>query len=255
MGVPNHEDDLIIPARDGTLRALRGAKASGTVKRVVVTSSFAAIGYGHPPQSQPFTEKDWTDIKSPRTPAYPKSKTIAERAAWDFVEKENPGFELATVNPVGVLGPVMSKSAGTSVDIVVRMLKGGMPFLPKLSVGWVDVRDVATLHLDAMTNPKAKGERFLATVGEADLSEIAATVKEHLGAKASKVSTREVPNFMIKMAAYVDKSAAMVAGEVGTKKKATSEKARTMLGWQPKSWQEAAHATADSVIQYGLVSV
>ncbi|QIW96406.1 hypothetical protein AMS68_001924 [Peltaster fructicola] len=237
--------------KEGTLRVLRAAKTAG-VRRVVITSSFAACGYGHPPQDAPFTELDWTDLSGRAVPAYQKSKTIAERAAWDFIKTEGGDMELTTVNPVGVLGPVLGKSAGTSVEIVVKMLTGGLPFVPKLSVGWVDVRDVADLHIKAMLSPQAAGERYMAFSGQATLREIAAAVKAGLGDEANKVSLREVPNFIIKLAAYVDSGAALISGEVDHVKTASSAKAKTTLGWQPKTPDEAAVATARSCIQYGL---
>ncbi len=164
LGVPKHEDDLIVPAREGALRVLRAARDGG-VKRVVMTSSFAAIGYGHPPRTTPFDERDWTNLDRPHVGAYPKSKTIAERAAWDFVAREG-GLELSVINPVAVFGPVLGPDFSTSIILTQRLLDGALPGLPRLQFGVVDVRDVADLHVRAMTNPAAKGERFLAVAGD-----------------------------------------------------------------------------------------
>lgn len=164
-GVPKHEDELIGPAREGALRVLRAARDAG-VKRVVLTSSFAAIGYGEmPPDGRPFTEERWTDPTG-KVSAYVKSKTLAERAAWDFIAAEGGRLELAAVNPVGIFGPVLGSDHSTSTEFVQRMMKGAMPGLPRLSFGVVDARDVAELHVRAMTNPVAKGQRFLAVAGD-----------------------------------------------------------------------------------------
>ena len=163
--VPKDENELIIPAREGALRVLRASRDAG-VKRVVLTSSFAAVGYGHPEQEAGFTEKDWTDPSGADVMPYTKSKTLAERAAWDFIDREGAGLELAVVNPVGVFGPVLGPDYATSILLVQRMMDGALPGLPRMCFGVVDVRDVADLHLRAMTNPAAKGERFLAVAGD-----------------------------------------------------------------------------------------
>ena len=162
---PKHEDELIIPAREGALRVLRAARDAG-VKRVVLTSSYAAIGYGQPQQSAPFDETNWTNPNGDDVRAYTKSKTLAERAAWDFIAKEGGALELAVVNPVGVFGPVLGSDYSTSILLVQRLMDGAMPGCPRLWFGLVDVRDVADMHLRCMTDPAAKGERFLAVAGE-----------------------------------------------------------------------------------------
>src|SRR3954465_5310580 len=164
LGQPKHEDELIVPARDGALRVLRAARDAG-VRRVVLTSSFAAIGYGHGPPDTVYDETSWTDVDGPGVSAYAKSKTIAERAAWDFVNGEGRPLELAVVNPVAVLGPLLGPDPSTSIELVKRLIEGGMPGTPKVAYGLVDVRDVADLHVRAMATPEAAGERFLA-IGE-----------------------------------------------------------------------------------------
>ncbi|HEY1885654.1 MAG TPA: aldehyde reductase, partial [Roseiarcus sp.] len=180
--VPKDENELIAPARDGALRMLKAARDAG-VKRVVLTSSFAAIGYGAPKdRTAVFTEEDWTKLNDPTVQAYPKSKTIAERAAWDFIAREGGGLELAVVNPVLVLGPVLGPDVSSSIVLVKRLLNGAMPGCPDLWFGVVDVRDVADLHLKAMTAPAARGERFLATGGDfVSVRKIAEMLKEGLG--------------------------------------------------------------------------
>lgn len=252
-GVPKHEDDLIVPAREGALRVLKASRDAG-VKRVVLTSSFAAIGYGHKPRTTPFDETDWTDTKYGFMTAYTKSKTIAERAAWDFIAKENGRLELAVVNPVGVFGPVLGPDYSTSIILVKRLMDGAMPGCPKLAFGIVDVRDVADLHIRAMTNPAAKGERFLAVAGDfLSILDIAKVLKARLGDDAKRVPMREIPNWLVKLAALRDPALKLITPELGKYKNATNAKARRMLGWAPRSNEEALVATAQSLVALGLV--
>jgi dihydroflavonol-4-reductase len=161
---PKHADELVVPARDGTIRVLRAARDAGA-RRVVLTSSFAAVGYGHAPRATPFDETDWTDPAA-GVSAYVKSKTVAERAAWQFVAGEGSGLELAVINPVGIFGPVLGPDYASSIGLLKRLLDGAVPAAPRLWFGVVDVRDVVDLHLRAMTAPAAAGERFLAVAGD-----------------------------------------------------------------------------------------
>lgn len=251
--VPKHEDELIIPAREGALRVLRAAKDAG-VKRVVLTSSFAAIGYGQKPQDGPFNEENWTDPTGADVRAYVKSKTLAERAAWDFIAAEGGTLELSVVNPVGVFGPVLGPDYSTSILLVQRLMDGAMPGCPRLTFGIVDVRDVADLHLRAMTNPAAKGERFLATVGDfMRIAEIAQVLKQRMGPAARRVPTKELPNWMVKLAALGDPAVAQIVPELGKYKNATNEKAVRVLGWAPRSREDAVIATAESLVRLGLL--
>ncbi|MBL8549620.1 MAG: aldehyde reductase [Hyphomonadaceae bacterium] len=254
-GVPKHEDELIVPAREGALRVLRAAKLGG-VKRVVMTSSFAAIGYGHAPRGRPFTEADWTNLKGRHLSAYVKSKTIAEAAAWDFIARDGGAMELSVINPVAVLGPVLGQDFSTSIQLIKRLLEGAMPGLPRFAFGLVDVRDVAELHLRAMTQPEAAGQRFLATNGGFMwVRDIARVLKERMGEAAARVPSRAIPDLMVRLAALGDPALAMIAPELGLAKPASNEKARRMLGWRPRSDEEAIVATADSLIRLGLVKV
>ena len=252
-GVPKHEDELIVPARDGALRLLRAAREAG-VKRVVMTSSFAAIAYGHKPQDTPYDENDWTDLDGRNVAAYPKSKTIAERAAWDFITKEGRGLELSVVNPVAVFGPVMGPDYSPSILIIQRMMDGAMPGCPRLYFGIVDVRDVADLHIRAMTNPAAKGERFLAVAGPTmSMREIALVLKARFGDVAKRVPTREIPNWVVRLASLRDPAVKAVLPELGLIKSATNEKAKRVLGWAPHSNEEAIAASAESLLRLGLL--
>jgi dihydroflavonol-4-reductase len=252
-GVPKHEDDLIIPAREGTLRVLRAARNAG-VKRVVLTSSFAAIGYGHKEQTAPFSEKDWTDPNAPDVSAYTKSKTLAERAAWDFVATEGPSLELSVVNPVGVFGPALGPDFATSILIVQRMMDGAVPGCPQIYFGLVDVRDVADMHLRAMTHPAAKGERFLAVAGDfMSALEIANVLKTRMGHLAKRVPTRQLPNWLVRVAAMRDPAIKLILPELGKRKNATNEKAKRVLGWAPRSSEDSIVASAESLARLGLL--
>lgn len=250
---PRDEDELIRPAREGTLRALRAARDAG-VKRVVITSSFAAVGYGHGQRDTPYTEQDWTDPDGPAVQPYMKSKTLAERAAWDFIAREGGGLELAVVNPVGIFGPALNNDLSTSIWLVKSMLEGAMPGMPRLYLGVVDVRDVADLQLRAMTDPAARGERFLAVAGDAmSFHEMAMILRDNLGTAAAKVPTRQLPDWLIRLLALFNPLAREAAPRLGIKASASNEKARRVLGWAPRSRDEAILATARSLIDLGLV--
>jgi nucleoside-diphosphate-sugar epimerase len=247
---PETEAEIIGPARDGALRVLSAARAAG-VKRVVLTSSFAAIGYGHPPRTEPFTEEDWTPLDGRDTSAYVKSKVIAERAAWAFIASEGAPMQLTVVNPVAVLGPVLGQDLSASIQLVKGLMDGKLPGCPRLAFGIVDVRDVVDLHLRAMTHPDAAGQRFIATNGGSLwMRDIALILKQHLGAAAARVPTRRLPDFIVKLAALVD---AQLTPELGRVKVASNEKAKRILAWVPRTNEEAIVATAQSLVRLGQV--
>jgi dihydroflavonol-4-reductase len=251
--VPKHEDELIVPAREGALRVLRASR-DARVKRVVLTSSFAAIGYGHPPQSAPFDETSWSDTTGNDVTAYVKSKTLAERAAWDFIAKEGRDLELSVINPVAVFGPVWGPDYSTSVLLIQRLMSGAVPGSPRLSFGVVDVRDVADVHIRAMTHPAAKGERFLAVAGNFMLiHDIAMVLKRRMGEAGKKVPTRQLPNWLVRIAALRDPAVKQILPELGKFKNGTGEKARRLLGWVPRSGEEAIIASAESLLDLGLL--
>jgi nucleoside-diphosphate-sugar epimerase len=252
-GATKDENDLIIPAREGALRALRAARDAG-VKRVVLTSSFAAIGYGHERRSAPFDETVWTDLNAGDIAPYTKSKTLAERAAWDFIAREGGSLELAVINPVVVLGPLLGPDYSSSILVIQRMLDGQLPGAPKLYFGVVDVRDVADLHLRAMTNPAARGERFLALAGNfMSLLEIAQVLRKNLGAAAKRVPSRQLPSWLLRIAALRVPLVKQILPELDKVKNATNEKARRVLGWSPRSNEECIVASAESLVRLGLL--
>jgi nucleoside-diphosphate-sugar epimerase len=253
ISVPRHEDELIRPAREGALRVLKASRDAG-VKRVVLTSSFAAVGYGVEPAGPVFTERDWTNPDAPGIGAYVKSKTLAERAAWDFMAREGGAMELATVNPVLVLGPVIAADFSSSIQVVQRLLAGSVPGVPQLSFGVVDVRDVADLHLRAMTHPDARGERFLAVAGDfVSMSAIATLLRERLGDAARKVPTRVLPDWLVRLASVFDSSLRQIVPELGRARNASHDKATRILGWQPRSNEDSVIATAESLLRLGLI--
>jgi nucleoside-diphosphate-sugar epimerase len=251
--IPKHEDELVVPAREGALRVLRAARDAG-VKRVVLTSSFAAVGYGQRLREAPFDETSWTDPTGDDVQPYVKSKTLAERAAWDFMEKEGGSLELSVVNPVGVFGPVLGPDYSTSILLVQRLMDGSMPGCPRLYFGVVDVRDVADLHLRAMTDPAAKGERFLAVSGDfMSILEIAKALKARLDGAAAKVPTFQLPNFLVRLASLRDPAIKQIVPELGKRKNATSAKAKRVLGWSPRAREDSLVATAESLIRLGIL--
>jgi nucleoside-diphosphate-sugar epimerase len=253
QNIPDNENDLIVPAREGALRVLRASRDAG-VRRVVLTSSFAAIGYGHKEQKAPFDETSWTNPDGEDVRPYVKSKTLAERAAWDFIAKEGRSLELSVINPVGVLGPVLAPDYSTSILLVQRMMDGAVPGCPRVYFGIVDVRDTADLHIRAMTHPAAKGERFLAVAGDfVSMLDIAKVLKARMGTSAKRVPTLQVPNWLVRIAALRDPAVQQVLPELGKVKNGTSEKAQRVLGWTPRSRDETIVATAESLIRLGLL--
>ena len=254
LGVPPPKDpnDLINPARDGALRALNAAIKAG-VKRVVMTSSVASTS---PPVGAPSGVNDetvWTDSDDVRHGGYPRSKTIAERAAWDLMASSGGATTLATVNPALVLGPVFGADFSDSVQLVQRLLSGKVPGLPRLGFNIVDVRDVADLHIRAMTDPAAAGQRFIAAGEFAWMADIAALLRARLGDQAAKVPTRNAPDVLIRLAALFDRDLSAVTGSLGKRQEFTSAKAQSVLGWRPRPMAETILDCANSLIAKGLV--
>ncbi|MCF6404836.1 aldehyde reductase [Chitinophaga filiformis] len=249
--IAKHEDEYIVPAVNGVLYVLRAARAAG-VKRVVLTSAFGAICYGTNKKT-PYTEEDWTDL-SKDIPAYQKSKTLSEKAAWDYVNGEGKGLELATVNPVGVLGPVLGADYSHSIGFIHQMLNGQLKGVPKIKSVYVDVRDVADLHIKAMTHAEANGQRFLATSGQSiSLLDIANILRDEFGNKAAKVPQKEIASWILRIVGLFNPKIKLIVPHLGMVKDASHEKATRMLNWQPRSNKEAVKATAESLIRLGLV--
>jgi nucleoside-diphosphate-sugar epimerase len=248
---PKDPDELIVPAREGTLRVLKAALDAG-VERVVVTSSVAAVRGGVDHASAPLTEADWTDGDDTGLQAYTRSKAIAERAAWDLVEERGEREKLAVVNPGAILGPVLSEDHSFSLELVERLLKG-MPGTPRIGFSVVDVRDVADLHLRAMTAPEAGGERFIAVARFQWMADVAAVLRERLGPAAAKVPKRSIPNFMVRAMGLFDPGVRSISNQLGQRVELSSAKAESTLGWSPRPTEETIVDCAQSLIDERVV--
>lgn len=244
---PKDPDELIVPAREGTLRVLRAALKAGA-KRIVVTSSTAAVANSGETSETPLTEEDWTDPANPDLTPYARSKTIAEQAAWDLVRERGDSHRLTVVNPSAILGPVFYDDSSYSLQVIERMLKG-MPGLPKLGFSFVDVRDVADLQVRAMTAPEAAGERFLATGPFLWLVEVAEILRDRLGPAAAKAPARQVPNFVVRAMARFDPGLRSVVGDLGRRRTFSAEKAKARLGWSTRPVEETIVDCAQSLIR------
>ncbi len=228
-------DEVIIPARDGTLRVLRAARDAGA-RRVVLTSSFAAVGYTPKPGAE-YTEADWTDPDTPGLPAYPRSKAIAERTAWDFIDHEGGETELVVLNPTFILGPTLTTQARSSLQLTKAMLDGTMSLVRRQRFGVADVRDVADLHIRAMATPGAAGKRYLALADGPTISflQMAQILRERLGPLAERVPTEEAP------------------GPVPPRLIIHNERAKQELGWRPRPAETTIVETAESLRDLGLL--
>lgn len=248
---PDAADAMVKMAVDGVKRVMTFAKAAG-VKRVMLTSASGAVLAGHgKSHPQPFTEKDWSNLDAPIN-AYQRSKTVAEQAAWEL--SKSLDIELASVLPVAVMGPVLGSDQSHSNDIMEQLLSGKMPFLMNLSFDYVDVRDVASLQILAMTRPEAAGQRFLATSGEnVSYKQQSLWLKEELGEKAANVTTFVLPDFAVRLLAHFIKALKMPATFLGQNTACSKDKAAAMLGWQPRSAKAAILATATSMLELGKI--
>ena len=251
-GVPRNADELIVPARDGALRALRAAKAAG-VQRFVMTSSVAAISYGRGRGVHHFTEADWTDPARPGISPYLQSKTIAERAARDWVAREGGDMAYCSICPSVVLGPVWSRDYSASVVIVKKLLDGSMGACPDIGFGVVDVRDVADLHVRALKAPGMAGERFIASGRFMKLREIADVLRAQLGDEARKVTTRNVPDWLVRIAAHFNPVAKAVVGELGSIRNQDATHAKQVLGWTARPVEQSIVDTARCLLDLGIV--
>lgn len=251
-GEPKDENELIIPAKEGTLRVLQAAKDAG-VKRVVMTSSFGAIGYSIDPKNHIFSEEDWTDTAVKNT-AYIKSKTFAELAAWDFIKNNGDSLELTVINPVGMFGPVLSNDFSSSIQMIAKLITGKMPATPKLSFGIVDVRDVAELHIKAMTNPMAKGQRFLAYSATTTLPEIAKLLHSQQTKFSKNVPTKVLPDWIVKILAYFIPELKQVASQLGKLKTISNKKSKNILHWNPISYKNTILQTAESLTKFAIIN-
>lgn len=252
-GTVPDENDVIGPAREGTLRVLRAARDEA-VKRVAVTSAFHAVGFGQGQIDHVFTEDDWSPLDGPGMDAYGRSKVLAERAAWEFIRSEGGGTELTTLLPVATMGPAIGQEVSGANGIVQRMLSGQMRGYPNLFVPVVDVRDVAAAHVAAMTAPGAAGQRVLVTTGEpaVALKEMGALLRSRLGGAAQQVPTRSIPDLVVRLGALFSPSMRSVVGGLGYVKRVSDDKLRSVLGVAPRPAREAIVASGESLVAKGL---
>lgn len=252
LSEPRNPDDLVRPARDGTQRVVRAAIKAG-VERIVVTSSVAAASPRGDVATSVSDETVWTDLADATVSAYARSKTLAERAAWDLMQASGGTTTLATVNPSVVLGPVLSGDFSQSVELVERLLSGRVPAIPRLGFNIVDVRDVADLHVRVMTAPEAAGQRFIAAGGFAWMADIAPLLRARLGAAAGQVPTRNAPDFLVRLFALFNPDLRTVVPRLGIRREFTSAKAHKMLGWTPRPLEDTVLDCARSLIATGSV--
>lgn len=251
---PEDENDLIIPAKEGTLRVLNASQASG-VSRVVLTSSVVAVWLGHTNYGKTFDERDWSNLDG-KIDAYAKSKTIAEQAAWEFIKKQDSEIPmgLSVINPGFVLGPLLDGThVGTSADVIRNMMIGAYPGNPIYMLAIVDVRDVAAAHLMAMTTPAANGNRYICAAQSIWFVEMAQILARNFADRGYKISTRQIPVFLTRLFSYVDKSARGIVNDLGHEIRFSNQRIIEDLNWKPRSAEEAIVAMAESLIQHGLV--
>ena len=251
---PKHEDELIIPAREGTLRALRFARDAG-VTRFVQTSSTAAVVYGVDRGEYTFDESRWTDINHPDAYPYVKSKTLAERAAREWVAAEGGDMEFVSVNPGMVLGPVDSGDFSASVELVSQLLSGAMPMAPNLGFPIVDVRDIAALHVLALETPGLAGERFLGAGQFLTALEIAGVLRARLGVQARKTPTRPMPDWVVNILALFNPEVRGIKTEIGKVRHVDASHAKDRLGWTIRAVEDTIADCGTSLIRHGVVKV
>jgi dihydroflavonol-4-reductase len=253
ISMPRDENQLIRPAVDGTRRAIEAALAAD-VERIVLTSSMAAIMYGHPiERTEPFTADDWTDPEGPGGSAYTKSKYLAEKKAWELMDAAGRHDDLVVVNPAGIYGPLLDDDAGTSGSLVVRLMNGSVPALPRIAVGIVDVRDVAELHVRAMTAPDAGGHRFPMSAETLWLRDTARILRRELPDHARRVPHLQLPDWLVRLVGRFDADIRSNLAELGHFRRIDAGKAEALLGHTLIPAAEALTATADSIVEQGLV--
>ncbi|WP_042199495.1 SDR family oxidoreductase [Paenibacillus camerounensis] len=253
--IPKDEREVIRPAVEGIIRVLKAARNAG-VKRVVMTSNFGAVGFSNKTPGKVTTEADWTNPEEKGLSAYEKSKLLAERAAWDFIEKEGGNLEFAVINPVAILGPALSEHVSGSFGLLKHLLDGSMKAVPNIPLNVVDVRDVADLHIRAMTSPDASGQRFIASAdGQISMPQIAALLRSKRSGIAEKISGKTLPDWVITLGGIFNKQAQEASLLLKMSRTVSNEKAKKLLGWKPAAnKEEAILASIDSMIRFGIIS-
>ncbi len=252
MDIPSNEEEAIRPALEGIGRILSGAKEAG-VKRVVMTSNFGAVGFSNKDPLSTTTENNWTNPDEPGLSVYEKSKLLAEKAAWKFMEEKGGSMELVTINPVAILGPSLSNHFTGSFGLIQHLLDGSMKAVPNIPLNLVDVRDVADIHIRAMTNPGAKGQRFIASAdGQISMPEIAEFLRKENSLAAQNVSRKKVPNWVLHLGSLFNKHAKEGVLLLRMNRHVSNQKARNILGWKPISTNEdILRESLKSLLKYG----
>lgn len=243
---PQSDDELIRPAREGTLRILRAAARHGT-RRVVMTSSCAAICYGKGSRPEPFTEEDWSIPDPADTSAYERSKIAAERAAWEWQAKHPNKVELVTICPGAVLGPSMGEHLSASAQIVGKLIDGSLPGSPRMSFPIVDVRDLADLHVRALTTPAAASQRYIASGPVLWMADIAETIRREFPSLAKRVPRRRLPDWLVRLSALLDPVTRSRLFELGKYRPVSSSKALRDFGWEPRPSATTIRDTVASI--------
>lgn len=252
--LPKNENDLIIPAKEGNLNILSAAVKSN-VKRVVITSSSAAVNYGQPAEKRrgTFDENDWTDVtRNDDLAPYYKSKAIAEKAAWDFMKKNNTGLQLSVVCPGLILGPLLEEDFSASANVIIKMLDGSLPAVPKIGFELVDVRSIASLLILAMEEPQAANQRYIGSAGFFTFSNIAGVLKKAY--PKNKIPSGKLPNFTVRILSLFDATLKPVLLDLGTERKLNASKAVNSLGWKPIRPEQAILDCAESIFKLGIVN-
>lgn len=248
---PNNEKEAVRPAAEGILRILKHANNSG-VKRVIMTSNFGAVGFSQIDKNRLTTEDDWTDVNLDGLSVYEKSKTLAEKAAWEYIKNHGGKLEFATINPVAILGPSLNSHVSESFGILKNLLNGSMKAIPNIPLNIIDVRDVADIHIRAMINPNANGHRFIASAdGQISMPEIATFIKKHKPEIANKVTFKIIPNIILKIASLFNPKAKQGVMLLKVNRNVSNVKAKNILGWSPISTIEnAILASLESIEKY-----
>lgn len=254
LALPKDENEMVRPAVDGTLRVLKAARDAG-VKRVVMTSNFGAVGYSHKDPHTPITEKEWTDPNEKGLSSYNKSKVMAEKAAWDFMQREGGNLELSVINPVGIFGPSLGPDMSSGFELVKNIVDGTMKAIPNLTLNIIDVRDVADLHIRAMVNPEAAGGRFLALAGgKISLPQIAKMLREKMPEVSQKVSRKTLPDWLVRIMGLFNPKAKAIASMLKASRNVSNEKARKLLKWTPvANNEEAILLSVRSMLKFGNI--
>jgi nucleoside-diphosphate-sugar epimerase len=250
---PKYENEMIVPARDGTLRVLKAAQVEG-VKRVVMLSSVVAISSGHERENRTFDENDWSDLGKTRS-VYSKSKTLAEHAAWDFIRnaENKSGMEMVALNPTNVFGPVLDGHYHTSTEWYRTIMRAESPGVARMQMNFVDVRDLVEVLIKALTVPEAVGKRFICNGASIPLKEFADILRDNFSNRGYRVPNRILPDFVIRFMSMFMPKVKAVADQLQWDHTLSTEQVQRVFGWQPRPYRQTIIEMAESLVKFGLV--